>query len=94
MPQRNKPKRRALALMLLLMLCAGCASAPQRTVVVPAPVLPLPQEARQPPTPGICQPTCSEGLGKLLDNLLPSPTPAASPARPASASQGAQTHRQ
>ena len=75
----------ALGLTLLLMLCAGCAPAP---LVVPAQRLPLPPEARQPPTPEICQPTCSAGLARLLERLLRSPTPGAGQGGPASGSPG------
>jgi hypothetical protein len=36
-----------------------------------ATVPPLPSEARQPKTPELCSPTCSEGLRKRLESLLP-----------------------
>ena len=74
-----------LALLLPLTLCAGCATEP-RVLAQPAPRLPLPQEARQPPVDPMCQPTCSDGLARLLDGLLPLPTSAAGPAPSASSS--------
>ena len=86
MPQRLPPAARWLIVMLLLLLLAGCASAPLQ-LPAPAPLIPpLPQEARQPDPPPICQPTCSAGLARLLDSLLQPPTPPASqgsPAKPA-----------
>ena len=71
--------------MLLLVLLSGCATAP-RTLVVDAPRLPLPAEARQPPPEPLCQPSCSAKLASLLDAMQPSPTTAAGPAQPASGS--------
>lgn len=87
-----KPPRLAPTLLLLTMLCAGCASAPP-PLAVPVQRLPLPAEARQPETDPICVPTCAAGWRRLLESLLPEvsdsprlPTTAASPAAPASAS--------
>lgn len=46
---------------------------------------PLSAEARQPPTPSICSPTCSAGLTRERENWRESLMNAAPPARPASA---------
>lgn len=84
MPLKNPRSAIAPALLLLTVLCVGCASVTP-PLVLPAQVPPLPQAARQPPLPPICVPTCSDGLARLLDSLLPPPTSAVPPAAPASA---------
>ncbi|AIO33324.1 putative rz gp24 [Burkholderia cenocepacia] len=58
---------RALMLPPLLLLLTACASrspslSPERAIP------PLRPEARQPATPSICLPTCSDGLTKLREN--------------------------
>jgi hypothetical protein len=75
-----KPK----LVMLLLCLTAGCSSPPSATSVEPARIPPLPPEARQPPTPSWCLPTCSAALSRermtwrsLLENEA-QPAPSAS----------------
>lgn len=71
----------APTLISLVLLLTGCAGAPLALEPVPAPAIPpLPQSARQPAPAEICTPTCSAGLARLLDSLLPSPTSAAEPA--------------
>jgi len=75
-------------LSLSLVLLTACASAPQPlpppVVVAPPSIPPLPPEARQPPTPGLCSLTCSQGLSSLLGSLLSSPTSVVAPELPAS----------
>ena len=73
---------RAMRLMLpaLLMLLTGCGSVSRITSDVPR----LPQEARQPPTPAWCMPSCSGALTRDYDSLLPLPTSAEPPGKPAS----------
>ena len=64
MPKRNE---RLLTLVLLapMLLASGCAtrsaSSPPPSVA-PARIPPLSPEARQPPAPQWCSPTCSYGL--------------------------------
>jgi hypothetical protein len=38
--------------------------------VTPAQVPPLPQQAKQPPAPELCSPTCSDGLRRRLESWL------------------------
>jgi hypothetical protein len=40
-------------------------------VILPPQAPALPQEARQPATPALCSPNCSEGLRRLLESWLP-----------------------
>lgn len=57
----------------LWLLVTGCATAPQPLpplVIDPPSIPPLPLQARQPPAPAICLPTCSDGLTRLRDSLL------------------------
>lgn len=70
MLRKNKLRLLTLPALLSLALLAGCwsATAPL-SVAVPPP--PLPQQARQPAPPPLCNPTCSAGLETLLDSLLP-----------------------
>lgn len=83
--QNTKPLNvTVLPLLLLLTLCAGCAFDSPR--IVQSPRLPLPQEARQPKPDPMCVPSCSEGLERLLDGLLPLPTNGGGLAQPASGS--------
>ncbi len=71
-----------MMLLTLVLLTWGCSSVPSRPVVVPPP--PLPPEARQPPAPSWCLPTCSAALSRTHGAWLNSPTSAASPGLPAS----------
>ena len=53
------------ALLALMLLATGCATKPQSSPppsVAPARIPPLPLEAKQPPAPQWCSPTCSHGL--------------------------------
>ena len=70
------PRLLPLALVMLLTACSVVSkpsqpSAPIPPVIQPAQIPALPPEARQPQTPALCSPSCSEGLRKLLDSLLP-----------------------
>lgn len=64
MRDKNRPLR-LLMLLSLTLLAAGCASKqeswqPQQVVCPAIPELPI--EARMPPVPQWCSPTCSAGL--------------------------------
>lgn len=76
----------APVLALLLVLCSACSTVTPPPLPVVVQRLPLPAEARQPPTEPECVPDCLIGLGRLLDDTLPLRMPAATPARPASGS--------
>ncbi len=61
---------RPLMLLVLVASLAGCAPAQTRWLAPqPTAIPPLPQEARQGPTPSICSPTCSAGLAIELRSL-------------------------
>ncbi len=76
-----------LPLLALLTLAQGCAPLPLRdlppSVPLPPRVTPLPLQARQPPRPAICWPTCSDALKLELEDLRRKLTPLGSPAQPA-----------
>ncbi|CRI56423.1 putative secreted protein [Pseudomonas sp. CCOS 191] len=59
-------ERLPTALLLgLMLLASGCTTKPASSLppsVAPARTPPLPLEARQPPAPQWCSPTCSHGL--------------------------------
>lgn len=75
-----------LGLLLLLQACAsGPKFLPAPVVVQPLVLPPLPSQARQPPRPAICLPTCLSGLTRLRESLLSSPKAPASPEPSASA---------
>ncbi|KVE88133.1 hypothetical protein WI99_11780 [Burkholderia cepacia] len=64
---QNNVNRRALLLMLPMLLLTACASrspnlSPERAIP------PLRPEARQPAAPSICSPTCSAGLMRLRES--------------------------
>lgn len=70
------PRLLPLALVMLLTACSVALkpsqpSAPTPPVIPPPQAPALPQEARQPATPALCSPNCSEGLRRLLESLLP-----------------------
>lgn len=72
-----------LTLLLLIVPLVGCETstpAPSRSAVPP-----LPKEARQPPAPPECSPTCSQALNVELERLAEWLTNVAPPAPPASA---------
>lgn len=84
----NARRVRALILLGLLTLAAGCASrspVSPPVVVQPARIPPLPAQARQPTPPSECLPTCSAGLMRLRTELLDLLTRPTAPAAPASA---------
>lgn len=87
MMPRTPPAPRALMLLPLVLLLTGCAHAPPNllpAVVVPPPQIPpLPREARQPPLPAWCSPTCSAGLTTQRESWLRLSTEPLSPAEPA-----------
>lgn len=80
MPTNPAPAiRRALLLSMLLLAGCGTVSRPY------SPKLPaLPKEARQPPVPAICVPSCSERLKSDFEAWQRKLTPAEPPALPAS----------
>ena len=64
-----------LTLLALVMLLTSCGvvpkpSPPSAVVIKPPQIPPLPQEAKQPPTPELCSPTCSDGLRRRLESWL------------------------
>ena len=60
-----RESRARLQLWMLALLMIGRTSKPTSLPPVPAPVIPeLLSEARQPPAPLWCSPTCSSGLTK------------------------------
>ena len=62
---RNNAPLLKLLLLGLMLLASGCATKPESSLppsVAPARIPPLPLEARQPPAPQWCSPTCSHGL--------------------------------
>lgn len=76
---KPKPALQLLTLLVLGTLLTACSvvpkslppSAPIQPVIQPPQTPALPAEARQPKTPELCSPTCSEGLRKRLQSLLP-----------------------
>ncbi|AHG41147.1 hypothetical protein N018_13405 [Pseudomonas syringae CC1557] len=78
MRDKNRPLH-LLMLLSLTLLATGCASKPEswQPPQVAPPVIPeLPSEARQPPAPQWCSPTCSAGLTRERENwqrLMTSP---------------------
>jgi energy-converting hydrogenase Eha subunit F len=60
-----KSMPRLLMLSLLMLLATGCTTQPTNWLpeqVAPPAIPALPNEARQPPAPPWCSPTCSSGL--------------------------------
>lgn len=84
---KSRPPALVPMLLLPLLLVAGCAS-PRLplppAVVAPPRIPPLPQEARQPPTPAWCSPTCSDGWRREAETWQSLLTRAAGPGQPAS----------
>ncbi|MNO07689.1 hypothetical protein D3C81_2299820 [compost metagenome] len=58
------------------MLCSACSVDSTRLSegTAPAAIPSLPNSARQPKPVLECEPTCSSGLERLLDSMLPKPT--------------------
>jgi hypothetical protein len=73
--------------LVALLLIAGCATPPAplppEPVVIQPKRLPLPPEARQPPVPAICLPTCLEGWQRTVEQWLQKLNDAESPGLPA-----------
>lgn len=74
---RLKSVQHKLMLLVPALLLTSCAVVPKPSppnappIVTKPPELPvLPQEARQPPTPELCSPTCSDGLRRRLESWL------------------------
>lgn len=87
MRQSNPSLWLALTLLVLLAPLTACAPQqlqPQPAVIAPPAVPPLPMQARQPPAPAWCSPTCSAALQIELQSWQRSLTSAAPPERPAS----------
>lgn len=81
------PRALALTLVLLALLLSACSSTPPSlppAVVAPPAIPPLPREARQPPVPAWCSPSCYGGLTSIRESWLNTPMRLGSPARPAS----------
>ena len=88
MTPRLKSTVRVPTLLALLALLTACGQPPLQQpgpAVEPAKVPRLPKEARQPPTPAWCLPTCSSALTAERENWQRSLTNAVQPAQPASA---------
>jgi len=62
--RENRTRLRLWMLAPLTLLVSGCMSKPVSLPPLPAAVPQLPSEARQPPAPQWCSPTCSSGLTK------------------------------
>lgn len=79
-------RRRGGMLLPLLVWLTGCAHTSQPSPQpVPAPTIPpLPPEARQPPAPAWCSPSCSRGLTAERESWLPTQIKLGQPERPAS----------
>lgn len=78
--------RFAWLLLVALSQVQGCVSAspkPLPVVVAPPKIPPLPPEARQPPVPDFCSPTCLDAWSKLVDSLLKKQISGASAGSPA-----------
>lgn len=61
----KKERLLMLALLTPMLLASGCATKPESSLppsVAPARIPPLSPEARQPPAPPWCSPSCSHGL--------------------------------
>ncbi|SAK20044.1 hypothetical protein UA18_02366 [Burkholderia multivorans] len=82
--QTNNEQPRSRMLLLLVLPLAACSSVSTSSSQPPA-IPPLPPEARQPPTPSICLPTCSAGLTSARESWRNMLTVPASPASSASA---------
>lgn len=78
--QHNAPTYPACLLAALLSLVTGCASVPPPSPVLPPP---MPVAARTPLAPPGCLPTCLDGWMRLVEQLLPTPTPSQPPSAPA-----------
>ena len=85
----KKERLLLLALLTPMLLASGCAVKPASSPppsVAPARIPPLSPEARQPPAPPWCSPTCSHGLTKERESWRQRLTRLELPASSASAS--------
>ena len=62
--RENRTRLQLWMLAPLMLLVTGCMSEPPSLQPLPAAIPELPSEARQPPAPQWCSPTCSSGLTK------------------------------
>ena len=62
--RENRTRLQLWMLVPLMLLVTGCMSKPASLLPLPAAIPDLPNEARQPPAPQWCSPTCSSGLTK------------------------------
>ncbi|VVN76537.1 hypothetical protein PS833_00772 [Pseudomonas fluorescens] len=70
---KNRTRLRPLMLLVPMLLLCACGMQPTdlQPLPVTAPVIPgLPDEAKQPPAPQWCFPTCSNGLMHERENWL------------------------
>lgn len=81
---RKNVIRRSLMRRLPMVLLSACASESPHSLPTSG-VPPLRPEARQPATPSVCLPTCSDGLTRLRESSRESLMSAASPVGSASA---------
>lgn len=89
MPLKLPHAGRVPMLSALALLLASCGHTPQALPPVPAPAIPpLPSTAQQPEVPEWCLPTCSEGLRRMLESLLPKPTSEGPPGQSAPGDTG------
>ncbi|MNE72481.1 hypothetical protein D3C80_1684290 [compost metagenome] len=88
MPRKNE-RLLMLALLVPMLLASGCAVTPPSSPppsVAQARIPPLSPEARQPPAPPWCSPTCSAGLSKRIESWRRLMTEPGSPVNNAPAS--------
>jgi hypothetical protein len=78
MMRDNNRLLRLLTLSVLMLLATGCATKQENWLpaqVAPPAIPALPSEAKQPPAPQWCSPTCSSALTKERENWQKLMTP-------------------
>lgn len=68
---KKNAKLPMLVLLMPMLLVGGCSTKPPSSLpssVVPARMPPLSPEAKQPPAPPWCSPTCSKGLSTRIES--------------------------